>query len=102
MTLHTEDPLGCSSISQILNLLLTIATLEAIRTVCLVAGEDGQVFDLVVAAATAVGTLVANEGAIAQQEEVRVRVEKGATGVAAKTVNVPSIPSYIQSVNHSP
>ena len=61
MTFHTEDSLRSPSISQVFNFLLAIATLEAVGTVCLVASENGQVFDLVVATATAVGTFVADE-----------------------------------------
>jgi hypothetical protein len=41
----------------------------------LVAREDSQVFDLVAAGAAAVCTIVADEGAIAEKEQVRIRVE---------------------------
>lgn len=43
----------------------------------------------------AVRAVVADEGAIAEQEEIRIRVEQGAAGVAAKAVNVPPIASCL-------
>jgi hypothetical protein len=49
----------------------------------------------------AVGAVVADERAVAEQQEVRVRVEQGAAGVAAEAVNVPSVPRCLVSVSHS-
>jgi hypothetical protein len=59
----------------------------------LVARQYGKILDFVVAVATAVGTIVAYEGAVAQEEEIRIRVEEGAASVAAETVDVPSVTS---------
>ena len=63
----------------------------------MVSSEDGQIFNLVVAAATAVCAFVANKRSITEEEKVCVRVEEGVAGVAAKTIDMPSVPSYILS-----
>lgn len=59
----------------------------------MVAREDGEIFDLVAARTAAVCAVVADEGAIAEEEEVRVRVEKGAARIASEAVQMPSIAS---------
>jgi hypothetical protein len=61
---HTKDTLGCSRVAKILNLALAIATFEAGGAKRLVAGEDREVFDLVSARAAAIGTVIADQGAI--------------------------------------
>ena len=43
----------------------------------------------------AVCAVVAYEGSIAKEEEVRVGVEESTAGVAAETVEVPSVPSCV-------
>lgn len=91
MTGHAEDALGCLCVFQILNLALAIPAFETLGAKGLFAGEDSEVFDLVLADGAAVGAIVADEGAIAEKEEVGVRVEEGATAVAAEAVNVPAI-----------
>lgn len=75
MTAHAEDTLARARITQILNLPLAVAALEAGSAECLIAGQDGEVFDLVATGAAAVCAVVADEGAVAEQEEVGVRVE---------------------------
>ena len=92
MAIHAENTLRRPCISQVLDLPLAIATLETIGTEGLVASQYGEVFDLVVAAAATVSTTVAYERAIAEEKEVGVGVEEGATGVAAEAINVPSVP----------
>lgn len=47
MALHTEDTLRCPRIAQVLDLLLAVPALEALGAKSLVAGQDGQIFDLV-------------------------------------------------------
>lgn len=91
MTAHAEDALGGPRIAEVLDLALAVAASEAARAEGLVAGEDGEILNLVVAGAAAVRAVVADEGAVAEQQEVRVRVQQGATGVAAEAVNVPSV-----------
>jgi hypothetical protein len=91
MTAHTEDTLGSARIAQILNLPFAVATAEAARTEGLVAGEDGQVFDLVAASIAAICTVVADEGAVAEEEQVGVGVKQGAAGVTSEAVDVPSV-----------
>lgn len=93
MAAHTEDALRCSRVSEILDLSLAVTTPEAAGTECLVSGKDGQVFDLVAACATAIGAIVADEGAIAEQEEVSIRVEEGPAGMTPKAVEMPSVSS---------
>ena len=72
MTAHAKDALRGARIAQVLDLPLAVATSEAARAEGLVAGEDGQVFDLVSAGIAAVGAVVADEGAIAKEEQVGV------------------------------
>jgi hypothetical protein len=88
---HTEDTLGSARIAQILNLPFAVATAEAARAEGLVAGENGQVFDLVAAGIAAICTVVADEGAVAEEEQVGVRVKQGAAGVTSEAVDVPSV-----------
>ena len=76
MTGHTEDTLRGSRIFQIINLLLAISTSEAARAEGLLSGEDSQIFDLVPTGVTAVGTIVADEGTIAEEEEDGVGVKE--------------------------
>ena len=59
----------------------------------MVAREDGEVFYLVPAGATAVGAVVADQGAVAKQEEVRIRIEQGTAGIASEAVEMPPISS---------
>ena len=75
MAAHTEDTLGSARIAQILNLPFAVATAEAARAEGLVASKDGQVFDLVAAGVATVGAVVANEGAVAEQEQIGVGIE---------------------------
>ena len=49
--------------------------------------------------ATAVRAVVANQGAIAEQEEVRIGVEQGVAGITPEAVDVPSVSGLISSVN---
>jgi len=106
MALHTEDALACTSIAQVFNLPLAVATLEAVGTERLIAGQDREVFDFVPACAAAVGAIIANEGAITKKEEVGVGIEEGAACVATEAVDVPSVTSWedalvVQSVIES-
>lgn len=68
MTAHAKDTLRSARITQILNLPLAIATPEATGAKCLVASEDGKVFDLIAACVAAVCAVVANERAVAEEE----------------------------------
>lgn len=80
-----------AGIAQILDLPLAVAASKAGRAEGLVARQDGQVFDLVVTSATAVRAVVAYEGAVAEQEEVGVGIEKSVACVATKAVEMPSV-----------
>jgi hypothetical protein len=88
---HAEDSLRGAGIAQILDLALAVSTPEAVGTESLVARQNSQVLDLVPAMVAAVGAVVADERAVAKQEQVCVRVEEGAAGVAAEAVDVPSV-----------
>jgi hypothetical protein len=90
---HAEDALGGAGIAKVFDLVLAVSAAEAAGTKGLVARQNGQIFDFVVAGAAAVGAVVADEGAITQKEQVGIGVEKGAAGVAAEAVDVPSIAS---------
>lgn len=93
MTGHAEDTLRGASIAQILNLALAVPAPEAVCTKGLVAGQDGQVLDLVAAVVAAVCAIVAYQGAVAEEQQIGIRVEQGAAGVAAEAVDVPSVAS---------
>lgn len=65
MAVHAEDALRCPSISEVLNLLLTVPALEASGAERLVSCENRQILDFVSTVATAVCAVVADEGAVA-------------------------------------
>jgi hypothetical protein len=88
---HAEDTLRGAGIAQVLDLALAVPTPEAVGTEGLVAGQDGQVLDLVAAMIATVGTVVAYQGAVAEEQQVRIRVEEGAARVAAEAVDMPSV-----------
>ena len=94
MTVHAEDPLRCSCISEVFNLSLTIPALEAGRTERLVASQNSQILNFIPAATAAVCAVVAYQRSIAEQEQVGVGVEEGAASVASKAIDVPSVSSY--------
>ena len=97
MAIHTEDTLRRAGVTQILDLPLAIPAFEAVGAKGLVAGEDCWILDLVTTAATAVRAIVANQGAIPKQQEVRIGIEEGITGIAAKAVNMPPVSRCIES-----
>ena len=57
----------------------------------MVTRENSQILNLVAASTTAVGTVVADKRSVAEEEEVGVGVEEGATSVAAETIEMPSV-----------
>ena len=91
MTIHAEDALTGARIAQVLDLALAVPTSETGGAKGLVAGEDGEVFDLVAAGVAAICTVVADEGAIAEEEQVRIGVKESSACVTPEAVNVPSI-----------
>ena len=91
MTAHTKDALRGARITQVLDLPLTIATSEAAGAKGLIASQNRQVFNLIAAGVATVRAVIANEGAVAEQKQVGVRVEQSAACVAAETVDVPSV-----------
>lgn len=93
MTAHAEDALRGAGISQVLDLPLAVAAAETGGAERLVTSEDSQILDLVAAGAAAVCTVVADERAIAEEKEVRIRVEEGSAGITSETVQMPSIAS---------
>lgn len=93
MAIHTENTLRGPSIAQIFNLSLAISASKARSAEGLVPSKDGQILDLVPTGAAAVGAVVANKGAIAEEEEVRIGVEEGPAGVATEAVEMPPVSS---------
>ena len=91
VTIHAEYPLRCSSIFQIFDLLLAIPTFETIRAECLIACEYCKVFDFVPTHTATICTVVADERAVTEKEEIGIRVEDGSTSVASKAIDMPSI-----------
>jgi len=97
MARHAEDALRGAGIAKVLDLALAVAAAEAVCAKGLVAGQNGEVLDLVAAVVAAVGAVVANERAVAEQQQVGVRVEEGAARVAAEAVNVPSVAGELKA-----
>ncbi len=87
MTAHAEDALRCPRVSQVLNLPLAVATPKAARAEGLIAGQYSQILNLVTACVAAVSTIVAYEGAVAEEEEVGVGVEESSAGVTAEAID---------------
>lgn len=93
MAVHAEDSLGSTRITKVVNLSFTVATLEAVCTKGLISSENSEVFDFAATRTAAVGAIVADEGAIAEEEKVRVRVQVSAARMAAEAVDMPSVTS---------
>lgn len=72
MARHAKDTLRCAGIAQVLDLALAIATSETVCTEGLVTCQDGQILDLVAAVVAAVCAIVADERAIAEEQEVGI------------------------------
>jgi hypothetical protein len=83
---HAEDSLRRSCVSEILDLAFAVPASEARRAESLVACEDSQILDLIAAGAAAVCTIIADERAITEEEEVRIGVEEGPAGITPETV----------------
>jgi hypothetical protein len=94
MTGHAEDTLRSAGIAQILNLALAIPAPEAVGTEGLVAGQNGQILDFVTTVVAAICTVVAYQRAVAEQQQVRIRIEEGAARVAAEAVDMPSVSGW--------
>lgn len=93
MAAHAKDALGGPCITEIFNLALAVSTAKAAGAKGLISGQDGQVLNLVATGAATVGAVVANEGAVAEEQQVGVGVEEGAAGVASEAVYMPSVAS---------
>jgi len=59
----------------------------------LISSQDSQVFYLSLAGAAAVSTVVANQGAIAEEQQIRIRIKMGVAHVASKAIDVPPVAS---------
>ena len=75
MAVHAKDALRRACIAEVLNLLLAIATLEAIRAESLITRQYCQIFDLISTAAAAVCAIVADQRPITEKEKVGIGVE---------------------------
>lgn len=94
MASHAEDALCCTCITQIFDLAFAVSTTEACGAKGLISGQNGEIFDFVVARVASICTIIAYERAVAEEQEVGVGVEEGAAGVAAEAVKVPSLASW--------
>ena len=93
--MHAENALRSAGVAQVVYLLFAIAAFEALCAESFLACENSKVFDFVAACAAAVGAVIADEGAVTEEEKVGVGIEEGATSVAAETIDVPSISSCV-------
>ena len=75
MTAHAKNALGGPRVSEVLDLALAVPTTKACCAERLVAGEDCKILDLVAASTAAICTIITDQRAIAEEEEVRIRVE---------------------------
>ena len=75
MTAHTEYPLRCPRVSEILYALLAIPASETTAAERLVSRENREVFYLRATGGAGVCARVADKGAVAEQQEVRIGVE---------------------------
>lgn len=94
MAFHAKDALRGPGIFEVFDLLFAVPTSKAGGAEGLVAGEDGKILDLVPTCAAAIGAVVADQRAVAEEEEVGIGVEEGLARVAAEAVNVPSIAGW--------
>lgn len=97
MAVHAEHSLASARISQVLDLLLAVPATKAPRAICLIAGEDGEILDLIATGAAAIRAVVADERTIAEKEQVRIRVKDSAASVAFEALEMPAMPSYFRS-----
>lgn len=67
----------------------------------MIARQNCQILDLVVTCTAAICTIVADEGAVAEKEEIGIGVEEGAAGVTPEAVQMPSVSSYRSLAVHS-
>lgn len=93
MTFHAKYPLRCPGIFEILNLLLAISTSETGGTKRLISGENGKILNFIPTGTAAIGTIIADEGAVAKEKEVGIGIQECAACVAPEAVNMPSIAS---------
>ena len=91
MAAHAEYSLRRPGISEVFNLSLAVPTPEASCAEGLIACQDSKVLNLIATSTTAVGTVVANQRAIAEEEEVRIGVEESVASIASKAVEMPSV-----------
>jgi hypothetical protein len=90
---HAKDTLRGSCIAKVLDLALAVPAPETVRTEGLVTGQDGQIFYLIAAVVAAVCAVVAYQRAVAEEQQVRIRVEEGPACITAEAVDVPSVSS---------
>lgn len=98
MARHAKDALRGACIAQVLDLPLAIPAPEAVCTEGLITSQDGEVFNLVPTMVAAIGAIVADQGAVSEEQQVGVRVEERAASVATEAVNMPSVARCALSV----
>jgi len=87
-----------SRIAKILDLPLAVPTTEAGGAKGLVSRQNGQILDLVIASAAAVGAVVTDEGAVAKEKQICVGIKQGIAGIASEAVEMPSVASELESL----
>lgn len=93
IAVHAENALRSPRITKVFDLALAVSAAETCRAEGLVTCQDGQVLDFVATRSAAVRAVIADKGAIAEQEKVGIGVEKRAARGAAKAVEMPSVAS---------
>ena len=67
MAFHTEDPLGRSSIAQVVDFFFAVPAAKTAFAKGLLAGQDGQVLDFIRARTATVGAVAADERPVAEE-----------------------------------
>lgn len=88
---HAKDTLRRPCIFEVLDLLLTVPTSKTGRAECLVAREDGEILDFVPTRTAAIRAIIANQRAVAEEQKICIRIQKGTACIAPEAVYVPSI-----------
>ena len=65
----------------------------------MVTSKDGEVLNLVVTTATRICAVVAYQGSIAEEEEVRIGIEERIACIASEAIYVPTVASYSPSIS---
>lgn len=88
---HAEEALGRAGIAEVLDFQLAQAALEAAQAVGLVAGQYGQVVDLLVALLARIQALRAHQQPVSEHKEIGVTAQRLFALEALEAVDMPAV-----------